>query len=71
MQVKPYEGSIDLGKMKESPVFLDAQVNKISFALPQTKRKLTLDYGKEFKDVVFIHAGEALHTYFSITCDNE
>ncbi|MGC5326000.1 aldose epimerase [Brevibacillus sp. SYSU BS000544] len=98
MQIKPYEGSIDLGNMKESPVFLDAQENRISVSLPQAKRKLTLEYGKEFKyvvlwsvegkefvcvepwmakadafntaeDVVMLHAGDSLHTYFNITCD--
>jgi galactose mutarotase-like enzyme len=52
MQVKDYKGRIDLTSMVESAAFIDAKQNKIAFELPELHRKITLDYGKEFKYVV-------------------
>ncbi len=52
MSIKAYTGSIDLTSMVESVAFIDANQNKIAFKLPELDRKITLNYGKEFKYIV-------------------
>ena len=52
MQVKAYTGSIDLTNMVESAALLESAGNKIAFELTELNRKITIDYGREFKYIV-------------------
>lgn len=52
MKIKSYSGSIDLAEMVESAAFIDARHNSVAFEVPELNRKITLDYGTEFKYVV-------------------
>lgn len=52
MTVKDYTGTLDLTDMVESAIFLESEQRGISFMLPEMKRKVTLNYGDEFKYIV-------------------
>lgn len=52
MEIKNYEGSINLEGMKESTVFLDAKERKISFSMLDNEKSLHMRYGSEFKYIV-------------------
>lgn len=52
MEVKSYEGAIDLNKMVESAAFIDFHRNNISFKQEELDKKIKLEYGKEFKYIV-------------------
>lgn len=49
-EVKEFTGTVDLTHLKESIVFLDAKQTSISF--PIGKKRMKLEYGKEFKYIV-------------------
>ncbi|MGV3466554.1 MAG: aldose epimerase [Heyndrickxia sp.] len=51
-QEKPYTGIIDLTDKKESLLLLDPVEPKVQFELQEVNKKVTLEYGKEFKYVV-------------------
>jgi galactose mutarotase-like enzyme len=51
-KIKAYNGKIDLTDMVESAAFLDSVENKIIFELPELNRKISLEYGNEFKYLV-------------------
>ncbi len=51
-QEKAYAGIIDLSDKKESLMLLDPVEPKVQFMLPEVNKKITLEYGKEFKYIV-------------------
>jgi galactose mutarotase-like enzyme len=52
MEVKSFEGAIDLNKMVESAAFIDFHRNNISFKQEELDKNINLEYGKEFKYIV-------------------
>lgn len=52
MEIKPYEGKIDLTNMVESALFLNAKTHKMSFSLPDLNRTIKLKYGEVFDYIV-------------------
>lgn len=50
--IKAFTGKIDLQNMVESAMFLDARKPTISFELPESGKKIVLEYGEEFRYIV-------------------
>jgi galactose mutarotase-like enzyme len=51
-ETRPYEGSVDLAKRKESVVFLDAVERRMAYRDPVLQRTISMEYGEEFRYVV-------------------
>lgn len=49
---KPFEGKLDIGPLPESVVLLGAKTPAVSFRLPESGRKVTLEYTEHFRYVV-------------------
>lgn len=52
MRIKAFEGVVDLDTLTESVVLLDARTPRIAFELPGVSRKVTMEYGEDFRYVV-------------------
>lgn len=48
MEVKRYEGHLDIAPLKESVILLDAQESNIAFEVTDPRRTIRLDYSPEF-----------------------
>ncbi|GLC32106.1 aldose epimerase [Clostridium omnivorum] len=51
-KIKDFKGAIDLSKMKESAVFINAKKRSISFRIEELNSNIDMQYGEEFKYVV-------------------
>lgn len=51
-KIKDFNGAIDLSKMKESAVFINAKKRSISFRIEELNSNIDMQYGEEFKYVV-------------------
>lgn len=50
--IKPYNGKIDMSNEEMSKIFLDVKENNVSFYDENLKRKISMEYSKEFKYMV-------------------
>ncbi|MDD4569413.1 MAG: hypothetical protein PHE70_04725 [Tepidanaerobacteraceae bacterium] len=53
MKIKPYTGKIDLDEQALGKMILDNEAYRVSFVDSELGRKISLEYGKEFKYVLF------------------